>query len=278
MEQVIKAYHDSILLVRALFEDVRFNRELDIVRINQHAKNLMEIVQSNRNFYTLLQHLKNLDLYYYTHPVAVAIIAGRLGKWLNLDEHNIYKLVFAGLLHDIGKAKIPDSILNKSTELTDREYEIVKEHTSKGYELLSKQIDDKDILLAIKQHHERSDGSGYPEGLKEQEIHTNAKIIAVADIFDAMTSNRKHSTRRPMHQVVKEIYSGSYGILDPIITHVFLKSLEEFSIGAKVLLSNQVIGEIVYVNPTSMNRPVVRSGGEYIDLSKKSDLKIVEFF
>lgn len=143
-----------------------------------------------------------------------------------MDEIVIENVLFIGKIHDVGKIKIPESILNKPSKLTDEEFGIIKTHSQLGYEIIKQFIDNEHYATIIRQHHERLDGSGYPEGLKADEICMEAKVIMVADSFDAMTSNRPYRPGLSVEEAIIEIrkYQGTW--YDPKVVNALLTILE----------------------------------------------------
>jgi len=272
-----KEYRETVIVIKDIFEDVRFNRELHFNSIKNKAMKIVDTVQNSRNMMSLLSSVRNLDSYQYIHQIDVAVIAATIAKYLKLSPSDIYNITCTGLMHDIGKAKIPDSILNKSSELNNMELQKIRNHSKKGFELLAdKNCFEGAVLLGILSHHERNDGSGYPFGFRGSEIHLYAKIIAIADVFSAMTSKRSYSTCVPILDVIREIANDSYGCLDQEVCKVFLKVIDDCFLGATVILSNDVIGEVVHINSETPSRLIVYSSDNYFDLSKQSDLEIVE--
>ena len=134
--------------------------------------------------------MRDVDDLTYVHSMNVALIASVIGKWMGYNQEKIKVLTLAGLMHDIGKLLIPEKILNKPGNLTDNEYEIMKKHVNLGYEQVKNKFMPMSVKEAILLHHEKCDGTGYPFGLKSDKIPETAKIIAIADVYDAMTSSR----------------------------------------------------------------------------------------
>lgn len=194
-----------------------------------------------------------------------------------MPAKDLRKLGYTGVFHDIGKCRIPLEILNKPDNLDEKEWNIMKQHPIYGYSILKKnKILSNDVLMGVLVHHERKDGSGYPLGLKEEKIHTYGKIVAVADIFDAMMSDRVYRKKRPPFQVAEYISDRSFDSLDPYISRIFLEGISRFFVGNIVRLSDGRIGKIVYIHPQQHTKPVVLAGGEFLDFSKKMEITIVE--
>ena len=133
------------------------------------------------------------DYYTYTHSVNVSTYALGFGAYLGFSKEQLHMLGMAGIMHDIGKRKVPKEIINKNGQLTNKEFEIVKEHPKYAVEILTKLGETNQTLLdIIEQHHEKLDGTGYPYGLKDKDIHPFSQIMAIADIFDALTTKRSY--------------------------------------------------------------------------------------
>ena len=186
-------------------------------------------------------------------------------------------LVQAGLLHDIGKSLIPRDILNKPGKLNDEEFQKVKKHAEYGYYLIKsmKGIDQR-VAEAVYYHHEREDGSGYPKGLSGTQISQFAKILAVADTFDAMTANRSYKLKDSPFRVFEMMQNGCFGYLDPVILDTFLSNISHYFIGYKARLSDGRIAEIIYINRQQYGRPVLKIDDNYIDLSIAKNVTIDE--
>lgn len=200
--------------------------------------------------------------YLKSHSLHVGIINGLLGSWLEFDPGKIKELIVAGLLHDIGKIAIDQAIIDKPGKLTTSEYEKVKDHSLFGFEILnsaelSKPVNDR-IKLAVLQHHERTNGTGYPYGTDFNTTGIYGKITAVADVFDAITSRRiYHEPESPfkvLNQYSKDCYSG----FDINIVNVFLKGVTDGLVGQKVILSDLSCRQIVFIDELNYEFPIVQ--------------------
>ncbi len=221
--------------------------------------------------------VRNFDDYTYTHSINVALYAMFIEKWLRLEELEIRNVVKAGILHDIGKSKIPLSILNKKGSLTEEEFNKIKEHTTIGYNLCKEyNCINEDVKKVILYHHEREDSSVYPLGLKGDEINLYTKIIAIADIYDAITSERVYKPKRTPFETFKNIIDLGYGKIDVLILRTFLNNITSFYVGEEVKMSNGDISKIVFVPPNNITYPIVKVNNIYHDLSKNTDYKIIE--
>lgn len=261
-----------------------FNR---IVQNNEHinTKVLMDeleiILAESRNGLHLIEMLTCINSYddsTYLHSINVSLICYAIGRWINLPIDEVRVLALSGLLHDIGKLRIPSEILLKPSKLTYEEYKKIQKHTILGYQILEHEDIDPRIKYAALMHHEKCDGSGYPCKLKSNQIETFAKIVAIADVYDAMTSNRIYRGPICPFNVISEFEKDGLVKFDPLSLLTFLENMVNSYINYWVLLSNQEKAEIIMINKNALSKPVVRTQNEnYIDLSREREIKIMAF-
>ncbi len=258
-----------------LYAKVHKKVPLDLVnkKIIPGLSNMLHDLDLSRLFIAL----QGKDNYTLHHSIAVGILSALIGNWLKLSERDRESLILAGLLHDIGKTLIPLEILNKPEKLLPGEYEVMKKHTILGYQILKNTVgvSHRQALVAL-EHHERTDGSGYPLHLKGDRISQFGRIVAVADVFHAMSTHRVYHDALPIYYVLDELQQGLFGYFDPSIVSVFMKNMMEFLIGSHVQLSNGQIGEIIWINPVAPLRPLVRINDEFIDLNANPLIYIKE--
>jgi HD-GYP domain-containing protein (c-di-GMP phosphodiesterase class II) len=232
---------------------------------------------SKRNIFQLFSDLKSLSDYRYKHSIGVIVLSVKLGKWLGLEERELSLLTMAACLYDIGYIKLPSYLLNKPDRFLPSEYEIMKQHTQLGYELLKESGAEHRVALVALQHHERENGSGYPYGLKGDLLDVLSKIIGIADVYTALTSERPHRAALAFYEAVQEIHQGMIqGRYNSWIGQIFLKGLMEAQVGSEVVLSDGTRGKILIINPNYPTRPMVAAGNQFIDLSKETHLQITE--
>lgn len=249
----------------------------DEVNTKSLVKNTIDIVAESNNslqLFDMLHAMRDADDLTYVHSMNVALIASVIGKWIGYNQEKIKVLTLAGLMHDIGKLLIPEKILNKPGNLTDNEYEIMKKHVNLGYEQVKNKFMPMSVKEAILLHHEKCDGTGYPFGLKSDKIPETAKIIAIADVYDAMTSSRIYRAPICPFEVVRLMYEDAFTKFDPVFAIPFLKNVASSYIHTDVRLSDGRVGKVILINDSALHKPVVQVDGEYIDLSKKKDLNI----
>lgn len=227
--------------------------------------------------------IKNIVLYgsgtdsIYRHGVNVAALSAIIGKWLGFEKSKLNLLVYAAILHDFGKTKIDRELLKKEEVLSKSEFNTIKTHAQVGYQLI-KDISflDKAVCFGVLMHHERLDGSGYPLGLKDEAIHPFAKIIAIADVFDAINSDRGYKRKKMPFEALQIVKNEGLGKLDYEYVKIFLEHIVGYYIGEEVLLSSGERCKIIQMNVNNLEKPLVLKDGEFIDLSREKDLYIKE--
>lgn len=263
--------------VENVFSDIRLGKKIILTEINDELDDLIvEVIQHN-NILGRLRQLEEKDDYTFNHSLNVSMLATMVGKWLNYTDKQIKQVALTGLFHDIGKLKISDNIIHKPGKLTKEEREAMMKHPIYSYNILLDTVGiSKNVLISVLQHHEREDGSGYPYGVEGDKIHEYAKIIAVCDVYDALTSDRYYKKKTSPFYAAEVLEEQSFGILNPQITRLFLDKVSEFYVGCKVLLTNGEIGEIIYVHPQRPTKTIVKVGDEYINFLKPQDVSIVD--
>jgi HD-GYP domain-containing protein (c-di-GMP phosphodiesterase class II) len=245
-------------------------------RLDGVVDRLVETVSGEISRPVHISLLKSHDDYTFYHSLSVAVLSVAIGRLMGLEKHFLRELGRAAIMHDVGKILIPAEILNKRGSLTNKEFEIVKEHSAMGAVFLKKQgIGSKAMWNSIHAHHEKVDGTGYPYGLKGNAIPIFARIISVADMYDAVTSYRPH--RRPMSpSAAFEMVSGDVGrAFEYNIVNAFAKTVEFYPIGTTVLLTNDRTG--VVINNSNALRPTLQmlDNGEILDLAGLGNLHFV---
>ncbi|MUT64441.1 HD-GYP domain-containing protein [Paenibacillus sp. NEAU-GSW1] len=238
---------------------------------------LIKNFQLERDVVSMLLLLNTTDDYTYQHSVQVGMLSYYLATWLDYTNEESLQIGKAGFLHDIGKSRISDTILNKPAKLTTEEFDEVKKHAQYGHEIIEQSFSDEPYLaVSALQHHERNDGSGYPYGLTGDSIHPVSKIIAVVDIYSAMISERVYRKKRDLLFVLKELFKLSFSELDAHTTHTFIKHMIPNFIGKKALLESGETGVIIMTHPTEFFRPLIQIGDRFIDMTIERDYEIKE--
>ncbi|KJZ94825.1 HD-GYP domain-containing protein, partial [Clostridium sp. IBUN13A] len=227
--------------------------------INQVAEELLENVLSNKNVLLSLVDIKNMDNYTYAHCVNVAVISIIIGISLSLSKQNLIYLCMGALVHDIGKAFIPHEILQKPGKLTTEEFQVIKDHPKLGYDFLTQFYSlSAHIKLIVLQHHERFDGLGYPDGTTGNKISYLARIVSIADVYDALTSDRPYKRAMCPSDALEYIMSNAGTLFDYDIVNVFCKVIIPYPKGTIVSLSNGDIGIVEETLPNFPLRPIVK--------------------
>ncbi|MDF2540922.1 MAG: hypothetical protein K0S47_640 [Herbinix sp.] len=249
------------------------------VNLDALLKNTGRILADSRNgshIMEMLHGIRNNDDITFVHSLNVALICHIFADWLKFSPEDTKILTLSGLMHDIGKMLIPKEILAKNNKLTEDEFNIIKTHTTKGYQLIMDQPIDIRIKYATLMHHERCDGSGYPNCFTRDKIDEFSKIIAIADVYDAMTSKRKYRDAFCPFDVVAEFEREGLQKYDPHYLMVFLERIVHSYLHNIVRLNDGRQGEVIMINKYSLAKPIIRIGDTYIDLSKERKIKIIE--
>ncbi|HBV87250.1 MAG TPA: HD-GYP domain-containing protein [Desulfosporosinus sp.] len=270
-ESIMASHAESVLVVKQVLRELSSGGKLNYPKIKQLSKLVYGTINNSMDIIESLKDLREKDEYTYTHCVNVAFYAMLIANWLNLAKDEIEEVIQAGLLHDIGKVLIPDEILNKPGKLSDEEFDIMRNHSLLGYFCIKDVADiSQSVKEAVLSHHERSDGSGYPYGLQCHEIHLFAKIIAIADVYDAMTQDRIYKKGVNPFAVFEMFQTLGMSIFDICVLDVFLKNISLHFTGLNVILENGEKGEIVYVPPYEITRPVILKGKTFVDITQSN--------
>ncbi len=242
--------------VTSMFQEARMGKAVDTGNAQKLVEEISDSIMRNPGALISLARLKTADDYTYMHSVAVCALMIALGRQLKLDEEQIRKVGIAGLLHDLGKAMMPMEVLNKPGKLTDEEFRIIKTHPEEGYKLLVNGSGVDEVTLdVVLHHHEKTDGSGYPKGLKGSEISLHAKMGAVCDVYDAITSNRPYKAGWCPAESLRKMAEWANGHFDPVVFQAFVKSLGIYPIGSLVRMNSGRLGIVIEQSPKSLLAP-----------------------
>lgn len=272
-ERVIKS---AQLLEKSLSEYiVREDEDLNTNKLLKETREIIALSDDPVHTFRMLRRVRRYDDLTYIHSLNVAILCHEFANWMHMPEEEQDILTLAGLLHDVGKMGIPGKIIKKAGLLTEEEYELIKQHPQKGYDFLKKHPLDERIMNAALMHHERCDGSGYPQGLKADEIDDFAKIIAIADYYDALTSARVYREPHCPFEVFRMLQQ-ERDKFDSTYLAVFMEGVASFYIGCEVVLSNQKRARMVDTNPTDQSNPIVKMDGLIVNLAMAPDVDVKE--
>lgn len=251
------------------------NNDVDIDGLFASANEIMAGETNTYHLMDILSNIRYFDDSTYAHSLNVALLANIFGRWLHMNDHDLKVLTVAGMLHDIGKVLMPPEIIKKPGPLTPEEYDIIKTHPFKGYQLLKQKNVDENICRAALLHHEKCDGSGYPIGMTREKISEVAKIITIVDIYEAMTANRCYRAGLCPFDVIKMFEDEGFTKYDPKYLVPFLHGISDTYLHNTVLLNDGRKGEIIMTNKNLVSRPSIMAGTEYIDLTYHPNLHIV---
>jgi HD-GYP domain-containing protein (c-di-GMP phosphodiesterase class II) len=246
-------FYEAVVFYKKMFESVRGGFGVPMLELRAKVTPLLQQKIDPEQILITLKQDYSIDDYLYFHSVSVGVISTAIARWSKLGGRECISVGLAGVLHDIGKAKIDAQLLHKSGRLTPDELNELRRYT---------------------QHQERADGSGYPLKLKEDSIHPYARIIAISDIFHAMSSKRTYQEAASPYLVLEQLLSDSFGKLDPGIVRIFIEGMTHFSNGTLIELSDGSIGRIVFTDRNEPTRPMVDINTEIINLAMNRKLSI----
>lgn len=276
IKELTRGIDEASAQVEEIFHYIRRKDEIPIKEVMSEIVPIIEQASEIPHVYYLFKELQEKDDYTYRHNICVAVISAMLGKWLGYSDEQLREIELAGLFHDIGKTKVPLYLLHKHAKLTASEVNEMNKHTIYGYKLIQNTTHLSDaVALAALQHHERMDGRGYPLQLRQEQIHPYARIINVADVFHALSSERVYKKASSFYQVITHMNDTLQGRFDPVVIITFLHKMTELLVGKSVQLSNGQTGTIVMNNQYRPLRSVIKmEDGSIIDLQQQPDLHI----
>ena len=268
------AEHFRDNLMKSLYR----NEPLYVNGLLEETMQMMHQENSYINVFDMLLNMRNVDDSVYDHSLDVALICNILAKWLHFSEADQTMATACGLFHDVGKFLLPTGVLRKPGKLTNEEFEIIKTHTIEGFHLLNKYDNiPQPVKNAALMHHEKCDGSGYPYGLKGPEIDKFAKIVTIADIFDAMTSERVYRKAMCPFSVIKSFEDEGIQKYEMKYILTFLENVSNSYLNHRVTLTNGMEGNVIFINQDDFSRPVIRTmDDQIIDLQKQHYQNILQ--
>lgn len=258
LQQAAKLRARSADAMRKMFTEVRLGNAIEPAVCGPLVDDVVESINRHPDALLSLARLKTADEYTYMHSVAVCALMVALGRQLGFDEARCREAGMAGMLHDLGKAAMPQDVLNKPGKLTAEEFAIIKQHPMRGYEMLFAGGGvSEGVMDVCRHHHERMDGTGYPDGLAGEQISLLARMGAVCDVYDAVTSNRPYKAGwDPAHSLSQ--MAGWKGHFDPAVFHSFVKSVGIYPTGSLVRMRSGRLAVVLEQNPAALTKPRVK--------------------
>ena len=271
MDRAANICRRSKQAVISMFAEARMGNTVEVGGAKLLVEEIAESVSRNPGALISLARLKTADDYTYLHSVAVCAMMVALAKQLGLDETQTRAAGLAGLLHDLGKAVMPMDVLNKPGKLTDAEFSIIKSHPVEGHKMLLGGVNVDPVAIEVcLYHHEKMDGSGYPDGLKGDQISLWARMGAVCDVYDAITSDRPYKSGWDPAESLRKMAEWTKGHFDPKVFQAFVKAMGIYPVGSLVRLSSGRIGVVMEQTVKSLTVPRVK-----VFFSTKTDMRIL---
>lgn len=282
LEQARKTHNRAKEAVTSIFQEARMGKALQLEEIGSLVDDINLSITRNPEAFLSLSRLKTIDNYTYLHSVAVCALMIALGKQMGLDQALLKDLGMAGLLHDVGKMMVPEEILNKPGRLTDEEFDIIKKHPQLGLDVLKGSQGVCDMAMDVcLHHHERIDGMGYPDKLSGEALSLFARMGAVCDVYDAITSIRCYKSSWEPAEAIRKMAEWQEGHFDGNVFHAFVKTIGIYPSGTLVKLKSTRLAVVLEQTDKSLITPIVKVffstkenaplQPEILDLSKSAE-------
>ncbi len=259
MGKAQKVHREANLIVHRILQDSRIGKQIELEQVEPVVEQMTDSIFRNKDALLSLARIKQKDDYTFLHSVSVGTLLISFCRALELDRDTIKLAGIGGLLHDVGKMKVPDAILNKPGKLTETELLVMKSHVVYSRDILSETPGIAQVSLDVAaQHHERHDGSGYPLGLKGSEMSIHGQMAAIVDVYDAITSERCYHKGMEPTVALRKMFEWSKFHFNPELVHAFVRTIGIYPVGTLVMLESGRIGIVIEQRESNLAQPLVR--------------------
>ncbi|MBF0527950.1 MAG: HD-GYP domain-containing protein [Deltaproteobacteria bacterium] len=254
-----QTYAQALSVTKEFMNDLRSGKKIEIEKVQDAIEDMIDSVFRNQGAISALLKLKNYDEYTFTHCLNVATLAISIGRQIPLTRQQLLDLGLGAIFHDIGKVRIPEEILNKPARLTDSEFTVMKTHPALGKEILQEQHPGLSSIIyrMVRHHHERSDGSGYPDGIPDSDIDPFVTVCGLCDVYDALSSDRVYHKGMLPHEALKVIFSLRGKHFSPTWTDRFVQSIGIYPPATVIKLNTGAVGVVMLVNTQALLKPEI---------------------
>lgn len=252
-------YTEATQIIRSLMHEVRLGKQVKLEEVEPIAERIVSSVTRNKDALVSLTRIKNRDEYTFMHCVSVSGLMATFARYLGMSQYDIEQVTMGGLLHDIGKILVPDYVLNKPAKLTDDEFDIMRLHVKMGHKVLSATTGiTQQAMDVVLMHHERLDGSGYPYGLKGDELTKIGRMASIVDVYDALTSVRCYKDAWEPASTLKHMLEWGGKHFDKELVEKFIRCLGIYPVGSVVELTSGLVGIVMEQHEDDLLRPTLR--------------------
>lgn len=276
LQRLKSDYDRTVKGFQAIFLEALTTGKINQNMVDERLKPMVEMFDRSKDVVSLMIMFGEEDVNIYNHSLQVGLLSYYLASWLGYSRDECFQIGKAGCLHDIGKSKVGQELRNQTEELNPAQKDEMERHTRYGYEIIRDSMPDIAPALVALQHHEREDGTGYPQGLNAEDIHPYSKIVAVANRYVDLTATDRVNGKPGLLTVLKKVYDLGFGELSERAVQALTRQLLPHFVGKQARLSNGETARIVWNNPTDFFRPLVQVEERFVDLSVERGIVVEE--